>query len=169
MIKISKKQFYQMRKHAGVCVDCGQEDAYTMAGRARCADCAERCRANQERYSTDLEKRQIAADRTRERRHARKASGLCPMCGRKPMLGHVKCLECTLRQRKADMKKRGERHQRIDAMCWQCNKREPILGKKLCPDCYPSALAKLEKANRVRIENGIYPHWSDKGKRGSIP
>lgn len=127
VIELSKKQFYQMRKHAGICVDCGQEDAYTMAGRARCAECAERCRANQERY--------------------------------------LKCLECTLRQRKANAKNRG-RHPRLDGMCWQCNKMEPIPGKKPCQNCYPGALKKLEKANRVRIEKEIYPYWSDKGKGG---
>lgn len=168
MIELSKKQFYQMRKHAGVCVDCGKEDAYTMAGRARCAECAERVRINQERYCEDPEKRQLAVDRTKARRHARKSAGLCPMCGKKPMAGHVKCMECTLRQRKANTKNRG-RSPRLDRVCWQCNKQEPIPGKKLCPDCYPSALAKLDKANRVRLEREIYPYWSDKGKAMATP
>ena len=155
MIEISKKEFYHMRKRAGVCVSCGREDAYTMAGRARCAECAERCRANQEKYLADPKKRKALTDRARERRRARKENGLCPMCGKKPMDGHVKCLKCTLRQRRADLKKRGGRHPKLDGMCRQCNKREPMPGKKLCSDCYQSALVKLEKANRARLGAGL--------------
>ena len=75
----------QLMKKLQRCIQCGEQDAFTLAGRARCAECAEKARIyNRERAAKHQE--EINA---RNRRYAedRKAAGLCVKCGR-PSDGH---------------------------------------------------------------------------------
>ena len=53
---MTQKEFRDLRKKAGVCRDCGKEDAYTMAGRTYCAECAEKDRLRQARVNASFYK-----------------------------------------------------------------------------------------------------------------
>lgn len=144
MIKISEKVFYQMRKHAGVCPKCGKEDAFTMAGRTMCADCAERARVNMECRRSNPEKRAAICKSVQKLKQSRKDAGLCPDCGGSPMQGHVKCVACVRRDRAYKRKHRGGPKPRGQyGICWTCNKAEAITGKRLCQNCWEKAMKNM--------------------------
>ena len=87
---MTQKEFRDLRKKAGVCRDCGKEDAYTMAGRTYCAECAEKDRLRKEEARKCPEKRQKCLHSTVKWRHARKplvcarAAGKDWLCQGKP-------------------------------------------------------------------------------------
>lgn len=147
MIEISEKEFYNMRKRAGVCPKCGELDAFTMAGRVLCADCAERAKVNMERMRNDPEKRSAMCKSVKKLKQSRKDAGLCPDCGGNPMQGHVKCVACVRRDRSYKRKYRGGTKPRGQyGICWTCNKKQVIPDKRLCQECYD----KLIKNNFIR-------------------
>lgn len=126
---------YRERKDAGLCVSCGKQDAYTLAGRSQCAECAERSRRNWHRCGND---------RRRDRYYLRKANGLCVDCGKPAIEGHVRCKYHAEKvrwnnklygRRRQDEKgvnfPRGE-----NGLCYRCNKRENLPGMKICHSCY---------------------------------
>lgn len=151
MIEISEKEFYQMRKRAGICPKCGREDAYTMGKRTSCAECAEKARERAERRREDPDKREIIYSRVKALKQARKSAGLCPDCGGVPMGGHVKCVRCVIRDRSYKTKYRGGPIPRGQyGTCWQCNKTQAMEGKRLCPECYSVMMEHTKRANAVR-------------------
>ena len=85
-----------LRKRLHLCRECGRQDAYTLAGRTKCADCVERDTA-----------------RCREKR------------GYNP---------AWMRQKKD--RPEVNRPRGGNGICWQCNKRTKLDGKKLCQICY---------------------------------
>lgn len=153
MIEITEKEFYHMRKRANVCPKCGKVDAYTMGNRTMCAECAERAREKAERRRQDPEKRVVMYDGVKKLKRARKDAGLCPDCGkRKPMDDkHVKCVIRNNRQMAYRHKRRGYPIPRGEyGICWQCNKKEVVPGKRLCPECYAHMAEITALANEAR-------------------
>lgn len=147
---ISEADYRRMRRHAGVCTICGREDAFTMAGRAHCAECAERDRGYYQKNvdANRMRKRRSYQATDKPRREARVAAGLCPKCGRPADPPYKTCERCRSRNKAV-------RHERNNApprgsygTCWQCNKLPAVPGKKLCPKCLEMALDHLKKGRR---------------------
>lgn len=159
-----------MRKKAGVCVHCGEEDAYTMNGRSLCSECAEKWATwNRERKKKSQDARERAKQSQKKIYNTRREQGLCPYCGGKPAIGYITCDKCRAKSRKrankCNERKYGIRPRGEYGMCWTCNKNEALPGMRLCQTCYDKSAKALDIANKTRIEKGIYPWWSDKGRK----
>jgi len=135
---------------------CHGQDAYTLAGRAYCAECAERHHAYEKKYRSgpggakQLEKKKL---RTAERRERH----LCTYCGAALPDGSpfVRCDKCRAMSRNAKRKqterrtgfRTGEARMRwVYGLCAKCgrpvadgvnHRGEPL---RLCPTCYAAAL-----------------------------
>lgn len=126
------------RKHH-ICPSCGKQDAYTLAGRTMCAECAERERLRAEK------RRETAGDILRHRqaeiRRKRAEEGKCTRCGRNTDGVHKLCLECrlqTARMKRERMHRKGSMtwEQRVSGfVCFYCGG-EPMEGRKICEECY---------------------------------
>lgn len=131
-----KAAVYYERKKSGVCTMCGKEDAFTMIGRSRCAECAERQNQNHRK------------NRNREwflsRYSERKAKGLCVDCGKPAMEGHVRCAyhydrvsRSTKKWLKHKLESDGVNSPRGgNGFCYRCNKQKALPGMKVCQSCY---------------------------------
>lgn len=86
------------------CADCGKKDAYTMAGRYRCYECAWRKHERDTGHRDRVEENERARDLRAERRE----KGLCTKCGAKLPDGYeyVMCGSCRARDRARQEKKR---------------------------------------------------------------
>lgn len=94
------KSLRVLRKRLHLCRDCGKQDAYTMNGRPRCAECVER----------DTERNRIKRGYRpawqREERsekplvnYPRGDNGICWQCNKKPCIsGRHLCQECYLKK-----------------------------------------------------------------------
>lgn len=129
-----KRLLYDERKHNVVCVSCGAVDAFTINGRAECAECCEKrrkCRNYQKK-----------ADQQREIYKARKAAGICVSCKKKAIPGMVYCEQHRIRHnQKARYLKaynRGETNwpRGDNGYCYVCNKRPTMDNLKVCDTCY---------------------------------
>lgn len=153
-----KRETYHWRKAHGICTRCGKEDAEPH--RTLCAECAEKRNARNKRYrgSLDAEKRQEFMRRAREQSRAqwerRKSMGLCGICGKKAAKGKAHCIECLLKIRRRNHRRRETERVKTDfgeGLCCRCN--EPVVsGKKLCKKHYDIALRATKKANRLNQE-----------------
>ena len=148
---------YSMRKKSSVCAKCGKEDAYTMNGRARCAECAEKLREQLRRYRETTYGLRKNEERGKQIYNRRKEEGKCISCGRKlPRYeSHARCAICRtfLKRYRADTISHAEAHN--FGLCAWCIKR-PATHGRLCDSCYPKSLANLEKARAaIDIENHI--------------
>lgn len=146
------QEFRQKRKKAGVCRDCGKEDAYTMAGRTYCFDCAEKARLRKERDRQDPEKKERMLAQHRAMVQRRKEAGLCTACGKpKPDDGYVKCAVCRTKQARYKSKKTTTKHgtwtMRVSGDACFCCGAKPIEGKKVCPECMKRLMQNLIKSN----------------------
>lgn len=155
-----------MRKKHHICTVCGNEDAYTMVGRSLCSECADKFAKYRKERLKDPDKKKKAKESKKKLYDMRKEQGLCPYCGKKATGGFVTCDRCRLKSRKAsnmsNEKKYGTRPRGEYGVCWTCNKKEVMQGKRLCKDCYEKALRSIDIANKKRIEKEIYPYWYNK-------
>lgn len=129
-----KRLLYDERKHNGVCVSCGAVDAFTLNGRAECAECCEK-RRKRRNY-------QKKADQQREIYKARKAAGICVSCKKKAIPGMVYCEQHRIRhnQKARELKA----YNRVETnwprgdngYCYVCNKRPTMDNLKVCDTCY---------------------------------
>lgn len=146
------KEIYRYYKERNRCVRCHKQDAYTLNGRSRCAECAEKDSERHRRnYTTENNNKKCQKFRKKC-----KENGLCTTCGRPAVQGKVRCTECLLKCRKATAAYRASKGEvnlpRGDnGICWKCNKKPVVDGKKMCPDC-------LEKARRT-IDNNRVKRW----------
>lgn len=147
------KRRREVRKSAGLCIKCGQEDAYTMAGRSRCANCSEISR------KTDQKRKEKNVKRWKDTLDRRRESGVCPRCGGETSDGYVTCERCRKKQRiyyhvhKVD-KQRGE-----NGTCYICNKNMAMQDKRLCQTCYEKYVKLCEnnfRPNGVSIADTSY-------------
>lgn len=144
---------YQFFRAAGLCVRCHEQDAFTMAGRARCAECMEISRAQKARHMAKNPGENTA--RARDWYDRVKNEGRCVKCGRpvEDPAYYVTCQRCRAKQRKRDAERRIQagRYAKEDTLvCGVCNRRPPMEGKRTCRECYEQNLRNLEKANAAR-------------------
>lgn len=156
-----RRKRYSVRRKAGLCTRCGREDAYTMAGRSLCSDCAEQEAARKrKRREKDPEAKRLSDKRLREKR---RKEGLCLWCGKPIAHGNYLCERC----KRNDKVRRHER--RIAAginwprgdngICWQCNMEPVIPGKKLCPACYEKALDSIQHCREAARDGRKNHFW----------
>lgn len=105
----NKRDWWHMRRDAGLCVQCGHKDARTLNGLATCLYCATRDREIAAR-NHDSEKE---SEQAKARREKRIAAGLCSVCGRaKEEPERKMCITCRVKAkyRKARLKREGANH-----------------------------------------------------------
>lgn len=150
-----KKARYQYLKARGRCTVCGEMDAYTLAGRVRCARCFEKDMQYHKEYASIEENRNKSKAYLKRLYEERKANGICTYCSkRKAEAGKTKCPQCLEKDRR--------RHRNPDVLskdvardiglCTTCLKHPAMEGKHLCETCYQKACASLEEG-RKRIKN----------------
>lgn len=159
---MTDSEFRAKRKKAHVCTQCGKEDAYTMMGRSRCADCAEVARKSCEKARQDPVKYRKILDCNLNKKYRRKEAGLCPRCGKPTNNGRVHCEEC-LKKERMRYKRNKEYVERGEyGKCYICNKREAIPGKRLCEECYERNLKQFESVRQKGQETmrkSIEGYW----------
>lgn len=86
------RRTYAYLKEQHRCIKCQKQDAYTLAGRARCFECEEKHKEAVQRCNTP-EKR---AEREKRTRDNRRNSGACTACGKMMPVGddHMTCQSC---------------------------------------------------------------------------
>lgn len=156
--------YYNYYKSHGICVTCGQENA--MPGRVRCW----RCLASRREHEAEYRDRKTAAEQAevnrlrRERdaakRAERRASGLCPNCGRKrDDEAYALCRACRhSAKRSATRKRRNDgvlpSGLRGDGLfCAVCMKPVELIGNKLCDRCAANNIENLRKARAAQTVN----------------
>lgn len=151
--KAQKKAYYQAygkieyhaRKRAHMCTYCGKQDAYTLAGRHCCYECAERRREKYEKGVYERRKEE-KLKKWKEKYESRKEQGLCPRCGRKAARGKTWCERCLAKRRKGAA-------YIPEGYCTSCKKNLAMDGRKLCERCYKAACENLTKG---RKKNGYW-------------
>ena len=117
---------YVFFKSRGICPMCRKGPL--APGRAACFDCLETMRAYAARQRAARTKEQAAEDsklcsqRHKDLRARRKAAGLCINCGKPVLRGHVRCLDCNLKNNRAARTMREKKHGLKPAgACLKCN------------------------------------------------
>lgn len=157
---MTQSEFRQKRKHAGVCIQCGREDAFTMVGRSYCDRCATQARESAARKRADPVKNNAMNANKKKIREARKSKGLCPTCGKPANSGYVLCDSCRAKRRNYMNKYNNHPPRGEYGICWTCNKREAIPGKRLCHECYEKAvetcrmMTEMEKERKLSVSGG---------------
>lgn len=152
---------YQWLKKYGICVQCGQRDAFP--GYIRCPECIEKVSIASARCWDDKEKRMKYNRRGKERkkqlREERKSKHLCTNCG-KPLPKKYEYLTCVLCRKKRSEKRRsgtdyGEsfRKRIEEGVCIHCGN-EVVTGYKLCEKHLEITRRNIEKANRTTSWRG---------------
>ena len=146
MGQIENYRYYKDRHR---CVQCHRQDAFTLNGRAYCADRIDRYKEYRKTYESVHAER--ISDARKKQRADRAAQGLCTRCGRPADPGYKTCSYCRAyaRRRKSIQARRNgeptiqERLERADnGFCWKCGK--PAANGttrfgaplRLCPVCY---------------------------------
>lgn len=164
---------YQMRKRNHLCVCCGEKDAYTMAGRAVCAECAgKRDERFKERYKS-LEVAEHYRETMKKRYERLTEAGMCVRCGRNTAdKGYTTCGICRAKhnamQNARNARKREAVYDAIDIpedeRCVKCRKHPRYEDHKLCRSCYESTVAAIRRRSKKNAAN--HP-WRDywKGRK----
>ena len=145
------------RKENHYCGVCQKRDAYTLAGRRTCAECAEKRRKSYEKHralNPDAVDRKNEA--ARGRRISRRERHLCTECGKPLADGYtfLTCESCRAKNRAKDKRLRRE-HGRLSkeayrelGLCVRCGapRMEGFTAWggeeiKLCADCYAKTVA----------------------------
>ena len=145
-----------------LCTKCKQQDAYTLAGRWLCADCAEKVSAQKRaRYHADREaSARRAAEQHRELYQRQRTENRCTKCGR-PSDGTYLCPVCRV---KINQRRRELKHERgavpwelrgKDGMCFQCLTEPVAEGTRLCAGCLEKIRAMVR--NRPKQDNSGHP------------
>lgn len=131
---MTEAEYRALKKKHHICRDCGAQDAYTLAGRTYCAECAEKYRIRV------AKRRETAGDILRQRqaeiRRKRAEEGRCVRCGGRTD-GHKTCKACRM-ETAANRRKRTGRDwsMRVSGFeCFFCGG-EPMEGRKICEACY---------------------------------
>lgn len=133
------RRTYAYLKEQHRCIKCQKQDAYTLAGRARCFECEEKHKEAVQRCNTP-EKR---AEREKRTRDNRRNSGACTACGKMMPVGddHMTCQSCRARNRiklERYRRRRGAvslQERSSGDMCFNCLSPDVIPGKKVCKSC----------------------------------
>ena len=131
-------QLRALRKKLLLCQRCGKKDAYTMAGRCRCAECAEKEAEYKRLYYAENKAKKAESDKKYAQR--KRADGYCQRCHvRKTALGYKTCPRCLAYARAYDQEHKNQAvnwPRGANGICWLCNKRPALQGRKLCAACY---------------------------------
>lgn len=161
---MTEKEWKDKLKANHLCVNCKQTDAYTLAGRRLCAECAGRAAEKVSRKrQTDEAYRLQAVQRTQEWRKRKAEEHCCPRCGKKLPNEYDKslCTECLAYARKRNEKIRREKGLRTwemrneDGTCYICGK-PAIEGKRMCKECYESRLPSMMRNLAKAWENNAW-------------
>lgn len=138
--RLEKIETYAWLRERKLCVRCKTQDAFTLAGRCYCAECAE-IDAQRPRN------KQARAERKKQKDAERKEKGLCIQCGKPLDRDGVYCRRCVFRINRKRVLKRidsGINWPRGDnGYCYTCNKRPHLPGKSVCQICYDQELENL--------------------------
>lgn len=144
---MTQQEYRQKLKKYHICRECKKQDAYTLNGRTYCADCAEKIaeRKRKERAKDGGLKNKIACKKWKEKNESEHR---CKKCGRAlaDSYTYKTCEYCRAKQRERLRKRRIENgilpwDMRCNSdVCFQCGKKTPISGKRLCKECYESKL-----------------------------
>lgn len=144
------------------CVDCGKQDAYTLSGRCRCAECTEKNR--QSALKWHHEHPEEAKARIKNFYEKRKANRICVMCGNPlpPERKAFACKRCSAkyteykRQEMLRKNKTTPRYLFIEQhpdLCTRCRKAPRYKNYKLCKACYNHNVSASHKAAEIRHQN----------------
>ena len=155
---MTEQEYRASLKRHHICRNCKQTDAYTLAGRTYCAECAEKDAEKKRKLRANEEYRQKAIQRTREWRNRNVAENRCARCGKHLPTGWKNkcCCECLTYSRKKAKERRQKAGaltwdmRRCDGICFICG--EPTIGtRKMCEECYQKRIdgmiQNLEKAH----------------------
>ena len=146
-----------MRRKEHICVTCGKQDAYTLAGRHICYECCQRQRVYMRKHRSKEGVMEAQSLKQREQYAQLIAAGICTACKRrKAEPGHTRCIWCKYKHNLANRKLRPL----IDStLCTHCHKEEPLPGHKLCKRCYETTLAAQAKATAASARNNTNHIW----------
>lgn len=152
---MSRKECYEAKKALRRCVQCGNQDAYTINGRTLCADCTGLKNEYQKR---DYEKTKVKrANRMALRYEKLKSEGKCPQCTRK--IDDIRFSLCSICRGKrrtkyllAQQENGGYLPYREDSTkCYFCGKKA-ITGKRTCKEHLERGIIYAEKMRLIKKE-----------------
>lgn len=150
--RIQNKNNREYLKRVHRCRDCGRIDAYTLVGKTRCAVCVQKS-TERKRVLRDKE---MEKEKQREIREKRKAEHKCVYCGKGLAEGYkyATCQKCRSKQAEYQRHYRANKFNSnfprgANDICYQCNKKTVILGKKLCQECYNKKMEIVDKMNQI--------------------
>ena len=154
------RESYSYWKSQHRCVSCHKQDAFTMGGRVRCAECTTKARESKISYRERNRDRLLAE--SQDWYFRMKADQRCVRCGRTVEGKYTTCAGCRARLRAADAERRftgGKIPKSIAVdcgVCGICNKRPVTEGRRTCPECYEQNMKNLERANAAK-DNANHP------------
>ena len=144
---------YYLYKKLNMCVNCGNQDAYTFGGRALCQNCAEKEALRKKQRDKSLRQ---AQRKTLRQKHIENHE--CVVCGKllPKDYKYKSCTQCRvynkLRQRTDKTFTRGEY-----GVCYLCNKEQAMDGKRLCKKCYEKiVVVSLQNLTKVNLKKHIW-------------
>lgn len=114
-----------------------------MTGRTFCHECATYHAERRVAQRKIPEKREAMIASQKKLRENRKAAGFCPNCGKLANSGYVLCDSCRSKRRNYMAKYNNHQPRGEYGICWTCNKREAVPGKRLCAECAEKAKRNL--------------------------
>lgn len=168
---------YRLYKRLHLCVQCHEMDAFTIGGRAYCADCTEKNKTYRQRW---YEKHKADDnERRRKQRDQWRALGLCTHCGKPLPEGHRyrTCDRCRLNARLSKRKETeartgwptGMRWERPD--CPRCGRPSKEghnaagVPYRLCDRCWETSMRGLQAS----MEAGKGEHWWNRDNKIAFP
>lgn len=138
---------YEWLKEHGICVQCGQNDAFN--GRVRCADCLHK--NNESQLAIDRQRRQQKVEYKKAHYHRLKEEGRCPRCGKKAYKNYLYCYEHYIQGRRYDSEKwqRKRKGYAEQGLCLICGA-ERVKEKKFCPTHYEQKVAQMAHARKFQ-------------------
>ena len=159
-----QKEWRKQLKEHHLCVDCRKQDAFTLGGRPKCAECAAKDSARV------LKKRRLDPkpnrDSAKARRQLWRDEHKCSRCGH-PLPNDYSYRTCWLCREKCRIAREARRWRQnpdrnkrgMPGVCWQCVKRPVMEGKKLCEECYNAKLPLILKAAEIAHANNRSHIW----------
>ena len=155
--------YRKLLKQAHLCLNCHQQDDFTLGGAIYCEACREKRLAKNKTYNAN--NRETIAEKAKAKRDARRAAGLCTTCGKPAWSGHVTCIDCSIRDRNRQLEKRrkagivSKDHFREVGLCVTCGQPRadrvrawdgsPVM---LCERCYQNSLKASEAMRASYLE-----------------
>lgn len=144
---------YFMRKKHHRCTACGERDAYTMNGRALCAECCEKVNEYSKKRNAEPSNKETARIKRKQIYENRKSKGVCTRCGKRNAEARkTKCSYC-LNKDKLSHRVPNALSRDIAkdiGVCYLCLKKPAMEGRCFCQDCYEKAVKSIAYARTCR-------------------